>query len=62
MPATTQELKAAFHGSRLWCEGWSFDKAMSVPVVRTGLEYAAKAAQKRREQAGQKPPEQAALF
>lgn len=34
---TTPELKAAFKEARLWTLGYSFEKAMQLPLIRRAL-------------------------
>lgn len=44
---THEQLQHAFRASRLWHLGWTFERAMSVPALRTSIECTAVAAQRR---------------
>lgn len=57
MTADTQRLKDAFRETGLAFLGFTFDKAMSVPMIRTALECAVKAQTK-----GKPAPIQPALI
>jgi len=43
MHPTTDDLKREYHQARLWCVGVTIQKALTDPLIRLGLELAAKA-------------------
>jgi hypothetical protein len=43
MTPTTADLKREYHRAKLWCVGVTIQKAVSDPLIRLGLELAAKA-------------------
>lgn len=59
---TERELRAAYKRSGVWRLGMTYERAISVPAIRTALNCSVKAAHRRAEQAGHPIPAQLGLI
>lgn len=61
-PITERELRDAYKRAGLWRLGITFERAVTVPAIRTALNCSVKAARRRAEQAGHPMPAQLGLI